>query len=444
MDLDNLKLVELKAKAKEIGLSGYSKLKKEDLIQFIKQKSVAYSKSLPKKQKLSSSPSSSSFASSSALPKRSSPRSSPSSSPGSSPRSSPKKEVPLMKIPNFSEMKVVDLKTKAKEMGISNYSKLNKQGLITILEDTMRKTMTSTQRLKGKKELQKPTEEKKKERASIVSVEPKKITEQKKEEVKKAAVSKIRVIDEIGSSSQPKKYGLISEIGKGQFGAVYKAVNLKPTEGEEEFYAVKILIPEGEVKMEWEKEVKCLREVYQVCKDAGILCYKDSFVSLPSKLFKEPQFVIVTPFLENYIPLQEYILIKTKKQGEYKYKSIPRNVAEKIYADVIYAKNAMTDLCIHHGDLHLKNIMIHPETLDIKIIDLGRCMTPEEEENRWLHRPDIRNVHIDRARLKDLRETLANDVFETKGEEVVNKFVKYLDKKYPIKDYIPGCKRKNV
>jgi hypothetical protein len=81
--------------------------------------------------------------------------------------------------------------------------------------------------------------------------------------------------------------------------------------------------------------------------------------------------VIVTPFLDGYISMSEFI-----KDEQY---DLSPEEALFIYQKIVDVKNAMTQLCLNHSDLHKGNIMILPTTKDIKVIDLGLCKTPEEE-----------------------------------------------------------------
>lgn len=252
-----------------------------------------------------------------------------------------------------------------------------------------------------------------------------------------------KYIDKVGPKDSPEKYGLISKLGKGRYGKTYKARNLSRQQGEDEFYAVKIMIlpsnpsntSKTKVRKNWIKEVTCLKEVMEVCSDAGILCYKDSFIRNKNG---SKDYIIVTPLLDGYVTLWKYLDAHHLTEEE----------AFEIYKKVVHAKNIMTDLCINHSDLHTDNIMIHPDTNDVKVIDLGRCQTPAEEVKEWKRPSKDWDEYSDEGRLKTLRQNLFENVFEIDLEDDIDNV--YDDIEYnlmdaaPIKQSIPGCKRKDI
>jgi serine/threonine protein kinase len=181
----------------------------------------------------------------------------------------------------------------------------------------------------------------------------------------------------------------------------------------------------------WLKEVNCLKDTMSICSKVGILCYKDSFIV--DKNGKK-EFVIVTPYLEDYITLNDYIY----------YDVFEKDDAKDIYKKVVDVKNALTELCINHSDLHTGNIMIHPDTKDIKVIDLGRCQTPQQEIDEWEYYPDKWKINSDDARLSRLRKSLFDNL---RFNKKINKDLKFeifdnMLKDYaPIELYTPGCER---
>jgi len=238
----------------------------------------------------------------------------------------------------------------------------------------------------------------------------------------------------LGPSKDPEKYLLIKIIGKGEYGATYMAQNVNRENEEDEFYAVKLLTqPEDmededieELKQDWRKETNCLKSVMKICKDVGILCYKDSFIWEKDG---KKEFVIVTPYLKDYITLKKYLDKEDNILSE--------NDAKDIYKKIINVKNKLTELCINHSDLHLENIMINPQTKDIKIIDLGRCQTPQEEIIEWHYNFSKWKKYSDDTRLEDLREALYQKVYpEGENED----FFQMLKEHAPIQMYKPGCK----
>ena len=259
-------------------------------------------------------------------------------------------------------------------------------------------------------------------------------------------------IDKVGPKNNTEKYGLIQEIGKGMFGITYKARNLSRQHGEDEFYLVKIMLPPiSNLARGWAKEVMCLKEVLEICGDSGILCYKDSFI-FNQKGKKD--YIVVTEFLDGYITLDEYF-----RKVKDKHKKLSENEAKEIYKKVVYIKNTLTVMCINHSDLHFSNIMIHPKTKDVKVIDFGKCKSTEQA--------NVRSWDSDEERLKNLRdhlfemvydihsdeedvsedvseEEVDEDVSEEEVDEIQDEFEDMLIEYAPMNEYIPECKRKKM
>lgn len=220
----------------------------------------------------------------------------------------------------------------------------------------------------------------------------------------KSPSPKEKYIRKIGPPDNLEKYGLIEELGSGNYGSTYKARNLDRKKGEDKYYAIKVLYRYTDV-YSWLKEIKCLIDIMDICTKVGILCYKDSFV------FKD-EYVIVTNLLEGYQGL-EYFLYNHITMKPY---PLSEKDAFDIYQQVVDVKNALTDLCINHSDLHFENIMIHPDTKKIQVIDLGKCQTPEEEKEEYKGKR-LYSSFSDEARLLNLRRALYNAV---KGYDYIN------------------------
>lgn len=250
----------------------------------------------------------------------------------------------------------------------------------------------------------------------------------------------------VGPPSNPDKYGLIYVLGKGAFGINYLARNLNIQSNENEYYAVKFIFVDPNdpnvALMDWEKERQCLADVLDLCKQGGVLCYQDSFTIQEQN--GTQSFVIITPFLDGYKTLEEYM---NKNQ-------LTVQEAKNIYARIVEIKNNLTDLCISHSDMHRGNIMYNPQTKDVKLIDFGRCQTPEEEVDEWYgntRRPNRTqqeknkqwNDYSDEARLNQLRLALYIHLFKSKPTYVGDE-----DKLFNtvVKQSLPGCKRikKNI
>lgn len=354
------------------------------------------------------------------------------------------------------KMKVPDLKQKAKEMGLSGYSKLKKDELLNLIAQ---QSVSKSKRLS--KSTKKSPVKISPSRGQLVKVGSKsmlspgpfaKMISSPKlsppRVVKKPSVKRIRVIRKIGPNNDLNKYGLLKALGKGEYGTTYKVVNLNQQPGEDEFYALKIMhfnavdpsltqAMRDRVRKNWEREVKCLEEIYHLCHQIGILCHKESFIV-------GDEFVIVTSLLDGYMALGDFLFKRKSKNGrDY---NLTKDILEKIYSDIIEVKNALTELCINHSDLHYYNIMIEPKSRNVKIIDFGRCQTPEEEEKEWAGDQNSWNTYSDVGRLKEL---LRFFYMALKGLKQVNPndknlldFIKEMETKYPITPYVKGCQRK--
>lgn len=247
----------------------------------------------------------------------------------------------------------------------------------------------------------------------------------------------------VGPVSDPEKYMLIQKLGTGVYGTTYKALNRNQKPNEKKYYAVKQFIQyepiglwnklksyyQDPIRLDWEVESQCLKDVFKICDKVGIICYKESFIH-------NKNYYIVTSLLEDYIDLYEYLKRLTKIPTDQK----DQLLFEKIYSDVIDVKNALTQICISHNDMHTKNIMINPNTLDLKVIDLGICSTPNESGQKY------EKVFRDESRLKDLILFLfmayksVNKIEKNQIPEFKT-FMSYLENKYPILPYDPDCKR---
>jgi serine/threonine protein kinase len=142
-------------------------------------------------------------------------------------------------------------------------------------------------------------------------------------------------------------------LGEGKNAIIYLATDITNNR----LVAMKAIeVQEDPIQIDFVKnEIACLKRLQEQC-SKYVLCYIDSDI-VTLKENDMSYYIIITKFLEDYITWKEF-----KK----KYKT---NVKDKIKQalEFIHSKN------IYHGDLHDDNIMIHPETLDVRIIDFGYC-----------------------------------------------------------------------
>ena len=161
------------------------------------------------------------------------------------------------------------------------------------------------------------------------------------------------------------KYKFVKVVGKGKNGVVYLAVDTKNNQ----MVAVKLIETyddENKIKM-IKNEMECLKKLQTSCKEF-ILCYLDSGLISITEDFDDEKietdyYVIITKFLENYI---SWKLFKKKyPKGTAQHQEVDKKIREGLKH--IHRQK------ISHGDLHHENILVHPETLDIRFIDFGQC-----------------------------------------------------------------------
>lgn len=204
-------------------------------------------------------------------------------------------------------------------------------------------------------------------------------------------------LDSIGPSDDPKKYKIIKKVGEeSAYGNVYKSKRVS----DGKLFAVKIIKNVANSEKYWLNEVNCLVDVMKICSQVGILCFEEAFIHRNNGIV---EYIIVTPFLEDYFTLYTFLDDNS---------SLSLEVAKQIYQKVVDVKNAMTETCgLSHSDLHNNNIMINPKTMDIKIIDLGLCRTPEQEKKKFPKK------YRDETRLDTLMEILVEKVNQRTKEE---------------------------
>jgi serine/threonine protein kinase len=159
------------------------------------------------------------------------------------------------------------------------------------------------------------------------------------------------------------KYKMVKLIGKGQYGVVFLAVDTTHNQ----MVAIKMIEVYDPRKIE--TEIECLKKLQTFCKEY-ILCYIDSALmglseDFDGEIIDTDYFVIVTKFLENYI---SWTLFKKK------YSKDKQMVQEKIKEALKFIHQQK----ISHGDIHGDNILVHPETLDVRFIDFGQCTLKPE------------------------------------------------------------------
>jgi serine/threonine protein kinase len=145
-------------------------------------------------------------------------------------------------------------------------------------------------------------------------------------------------------------YHIEKYLSCGTMGCIFLASN-----EENELYAVKF-VPISNYNSQ---ESLCLKILKNICYE-DILCYVENFeYAINNKKYE----VIITEYLSNYITLYDYV-------QRYNYDKF---ISNKIISNIKKSLNKIHKAGIYHGDINTKNILINPDTIEIKYIDFGNC-----------------------------------------------------------------------
>jgi serine/threonine protein kinase len=174
-------------------------------------------------------------------------------------------------------------------------------------------------------------------------------------------------------------YKINNIIGSGMFGIVYLATDIINNR----LVAIKVIdINDDSHIQQIKTELKCLKRLQKYC-DKYVLCYIDSdIIDNSDDDDIDIKYVIVTKFLENYITLKSFKKYYTKNSTQRKL--IEQNIKDGLKYIHQYK--------ILHGDPHDENILIHPETFDIRFIDFGYCQIDPPES---YYEDDFENLTLD-------------------------------------------------
>lgn len=143
------------------------------------------------------------------------------------------------------------------------------------------------------------------------------------------------------------KYKIIKELGRGAFGKVVEALEKKTNKR----VAIKIQLNYKNSDL-FKKEINILQKVSKFCEN--LVCIKDSGI------IENGMHYIVMEYASG-VNLEKYML---------KYKPEISDIL-MIIDQVIWTTKILHDNDIAHSDIKPENIQVDPETLDIKILDLG-------------------------------------------------------------------------
>lgn len=149
----------------------------------------------------------------------------------------------------------------------------------------------------------------------------------------------------------------------------------------------------------------------------------------PHGIFKKKgKYFILMDYLEGYIPLNKTKYILSKKNRFL--------ISKKIYNSIlIIHKKKMT-----HNDLKPGNIMVNPETLDVRIIDFGSSTIFYSDKDKFCpeeigYTPGYITINPKKKYLKD--ELIKNDI-----DNLLSFLYKYIYDKNGTKKEIDALKRK--
>lgn len=141
------------------------------------------------------------------------------------------------------------------------------------------------------------------------------------------------------------------KLGEGHFGLVFQGVHL-PTGNK---VAVKSLRKSRNSVSEIQKELNNLVHIQANCQDY-LLCYQGYYETSKNHY-------IVTQYLENFMSLHEY---SYRKMGDLSSFEI-----HTIWLNAIAGLQLLRRNGFFHSDIKPANMMIHPQTLQVKYIDFG-------------------------------------------------------------------------
>lgn len=155
----------------------------------------------------------------------------------------------------------------------------------------------------------------------------------------------------MGNSNQTPKYDWRTyektKIGSGTYGKVYE---VKVDDGT--LYAMKV--PKKHKKSFLETEAFILKKLQSIC-GKHILCFKD-FVQ-----YDDGSMFLITEFLDGYKTLTDYSILK----------GVDRKKRNQMVYNAVEAVAQMHRAGVAHLDLSMQNIMVNPDTGNVKIIDFG-------------------------------------------------------------------------
>lgn len=96
----------------------------------------------------------------------------------------------------------------------------------------------------------------------------------------------------------------------------------------------------------------------------------------------EDKYILIMEYAENYVTINDFIQENKACLNE--------KTAKDIMWQTLSAVNHCMKKCVYHNDLNGNNILIHPDTKDVKLIDFGQALLSKETGDLtfWTHFTD--------------------------------------------------------
>ena len=117
-------------------------------------------------------------------------------------------------------------------------------------------------------------------------------------------------------------------------------------------------------KREYEREVYCMKYIKENCKE-GFFSYKDNFIIEVQGVCI---YCIVIDYLSGYLLLDDFI------EKEF---PLTREIIDQIVNNIENIIKMFHGRQIEHRDIHGGNILIDPQTFQIRLVDFGKCYVHE-------------------------------------------------------------------
>lgn len=197
-------------------------------------------------------------------------------------------------------------------------------------------------------------------------------------------------------SEQPYRisdFEIQKELGSGMFGETFSVRDLRNNTTA----VIKRLLKNKVSREDVEREVTILHKLSSVC-ESYILCFK--------KFFEDDKYYyILTEFLGNWITLTDYIEQPKRRSNE---------TLKQIILNMLLGLKQIHDNGVAHQDIKPDNIMINPQTNEIKYIDFGfacdekLCSMQEEPKGSPAYAPP---EFINREAKPSLRTIQKGDIW---------------------------------